>query len=136
MDIDIDLASQLKYTTLEEENIDIARLKGKFVVEQARYKLCVEHSPALTQLGRPVLHLGKIDSKSLALELQKMGMETTVEEKGGDDSGSCNAAFLIRVLKPSTAAVEVTEAQTSIDAADENIASSISKAVRSLLYCV
>lgn len=135
MDIDIDLASQLKYTTLEEENIDIARLKGKLVVEQARYKLCVEHNPTLTQTGKPMLYFGKIDLNTLVLELQKMGMETIVEEKG-DDSVSCNASSLIRVSKPSMAIVEVMEAQTLIDAADENVASSISKAVRSLLHCV
>ncbi|XP_047974016.1 integrator complex subunit 9 [Salvia hispanica] len=41
--IDMDLAKKLKYTKLEEQNVDISRLKGKLMVENGRYKLCVEH---------------------------------------------------------------------------------------------
>ncbi|XP_042034676.1 integrator complex subunit 9-like [Salvia splendens] len=41
--IDMDLARQIKYTKLEEQNVDISRLKGKLMVKHGRYKLCVEH---------------------------------------------------------------------------------------------
>lgn len=128
--IDIDLARQLKYTTLKEQNVDISRLKGKLMVEQAQYKLCVEHEHPQT---RPVLHFGKINLNALVLELQKMGMDAAVEVKG--DGGSCNAS-VIRVSKPSTVVIEVTEAQTLINATDEEVASLISQAVRSFLDCV
>ncbi|KAH6767965.1 hypothetical protein C2S51_013301 [Perilla frutescens var. frutescens] len=130
LDIDVNLTWKLEYTTLKEQNVDITRLKGKLMVEQARYRLCVEQEPSQT---RPVLHFGKIDLKALVLELQKMGMDATVEVKG--DGGSCNAS-LIHVSKPSTAVVEVKEVQTVINAADEGVASLISQAVRSILYCV
>ena len=53
------------------------------------------------------------------LELQKTGMDETVEVKG--DGGSHNAS-VIRVLSSSTAIVEITKAQTSIIAADEEVA--------------
>ncbi|XP_057780582.1 uncharacterized protein LOC130999093 isoform X2 [Salvia miltiorrhiza] len=129
--IDVDLARQLKYTKLEEQNVDISRLKGKLMVEQARYELCVEeHKHPQT---RPVLHFGKIDLNYLVLELQKMGVDATVEVKG--DSGSYNAS-VIRVSRPSTAVIEVTETQTLINAADEEVASLISQAARSILHCV
>ncbi|KAH6786448.1 hypothetical protein C2S52_006000 [Perilla frutescens var. hirtella] len=130
LDIDVNLTWKLEYTTLKEQNVDIVRLKGKLMVEQARYRLCIEQEPSQT---RPVLHLGKIDLKALVLELQKMGMDATVEVKG--DGGSCNAS-LIHVSKPSMAVVEVTEVQTVINAADEKVASLISQAVRGILYCV
>lgn len=48
--IDVDLASQLEYTTLKDQDVDIARLKGKLMVEQARYRLCAEQEPSQTRL--------------------------------------------------------------------------------------
>lgn len=131
LDIDVDLAWKLEYTTLKEQNVDITRLMGNLIVEQARYRLRVEQEPSQR---RPVLHMGKIDSKALVLELQKMGMDTAVEEVKGD-GGSSNAS-LIHVSEPSAAVVEVTEVRTLINAADEKVASLIYQAVRSILYCI
>lgn len=131
LDIEVELATQLQYTTLKQQDVDISRLKGELVVEQGRYRLSVERVPSET---RPVLHFGRIDLNALLLELQKMGMDTTVEEVKG--AGESDNASLVHVSKPGQAIIEVTEARTLISTADENVASLISRAVRSILDCL
>ncbi|KAI3448807.1 hypothetical protein Pfo_005472 [Paulownia fortunei] len=132
-DIAMELASQLQYTSLKQQDMRIARLKGELVVEQGRHRLLLGNEQVPSQ-ARPVLHFGRIDLNVLMMELQKMGINTTVEE--ATDADGSHKASLIHVSKPSKAIIEITEAQTLISTADENVAFLISRAVCSILDCI
>ncbi|GFQ06060.1 integrator complex subunit 9 [Phtheirospermum japonicum] len=130
LEIAIELLCRLPYTTLQKQEIDVARLKGELVVEQGRYKLLVGNERATTQ-AKPLLHFGRVDLNVLLMTLQKMSMSTTVEEVKGTDG--THTATLVLVTEPRKAVIEVTEAQTLITTGDDNIASLISQAVCSIL---
>ncbi|KAK6143211.1 hypothetical protein DH2020_023559 [Rehmannia glutinosa] len=132
-DIAVDLACRLQYTTLKQNDMDIARLKGELVVEQGRYRLLVGNEQASSQT-KPVLHFGRLDLKVLQMALQKMGLNTAVEEVRSADG--TQTASLVHISEPSKSIIEVTEAQTLITTADENVASLISQAVCSILDCI
>ncbi|XP_073123404.1 uncharacterized protein [Henckelia pumila] len=131
LDISIELASRIHYTTLEKPGIDLSRLKGELIVEQGRNRLYLrnEHLSALT---RSVVHcFGRVDLDALLIALQKIGVDATV----GDvvDDGESDGSHVLHVSEPGEARIEVTEAQTLISTENENLATLISKAVCSIL---
>ncbi|KAG8363697.1 hypothetical protein BUALT_Bualt19G0049400 [Buddleja alternifolia] len=134
LDIEVELARRLQYTTLKQKDINILRLKGELVVERGRYRLSLGNEQVMSSQTRPMLHIGGVYSNDLLMALQKMGMKATVEEITG--VGGSDNASIIHVLEPSKAVIEVREAQTLISNGDENVATLISQAVYSLLDCV
>ncbi|KAL6563575.1 hypothetical protein OROGR_002534 [Orobanche gracilis] len=129
-DIAIELTCRLQYTTLKQQDIDVARLKGEFMVEQGRYKLLMGDQTRM----KPVLHFGRVDLNVLLIALRKMNMNITVEEVSGADGNRVSSR--VHVTEPGEAVVEVMEAQTTIDTGDEYVASLIAQAVCSILDCV
>ncbi|KZV47295.1 hypothetical protein F511_07718 [Dorcoceras hygrometricum] len=129
LDISIELASRLHYTTLE--GIDVSRLKGELIVEQGRHRLYPwdEHASSPT---RPVTHcFGRVDLNALLIALQKVGLNATIV-----DDAESDGVRVLHVSEPAEARVEVTEAQTLISTGNENLASLISKVVCSILDCL
>ncbi|KAL3829784.1 hypothetical protein ACJIZ3_018586 [Penstemon smallii] len=135
LDITVEVAVQLRYTTLKQQDTNISRLKGELLMEQGRYLLSVGDNQVCSETEtKPVLHLGRIDLNVLLVALQKMGMNVTVEEARGDDG--LLTASLVHVLEPNKALIKVTDVQTLISTADENLASLISQAVCTNLDCI
>ncbi|KAL3654735.1 hypothetical protein CASFOL_001470 [Castilleja foliolosa] len=130
LEIAIESLCRLPYTTLQKQDIDVARLKGELVVEQGRYKLLAGNEQATTQ-AKPLLHFGRVDLNVLLMTLQKMSMSTTVEDVKGADG--THTATLVHITEPSEAIIKITEAQTLITTGDENVGFLISQAVCSIL---
>lgn len=134
LDISLELASRLHYTTLEKQDLNISRLKGELVVEQGRHRLYLgnEHIYSLTS---PVVHcFGRVDLDALLIALEKTGVNATVGNVAVD--GDSDGPRVLHVSEPGEARIEVTEAQTLISSENEHLASLISKAVCSILDCL
>lgn len=134
LDISMELASRLQYTTLEKQDLNISRLKGELVVEQGRHRLYLgnEHVYSITS---PVVHcFGRVDLDALLIALEKTGVHVTVGNTAVD--GDSDGPRVLHVSEPGEARIEVTEAQTLISSENENLASLISKAVCSILDCL
>ncbi|KAL0456033.1 UNVERIFIED_CONTAM: hypothetical protein Slati_0942500 [Sesamum latifolium] len=134
LDITVELACQLQYTTLKQQDMNISRLKGDLMIEHGRYRLHLGNDEQVSSQPRLLLHFGRIDLNNLLTALQKLGMNTTLEEVTG--AAGSHKASRIHVSEPSKAMIEVMEAQTLISAADENIASVISQAISGILDCI
>ncbi|PIN23487.1 putative cleavage and polyadenylation specificity factor (CPSF subunit) [Handroanthus impetiginosus] len=134
LDIEIELACRLQYMTLKQKDMNVSRLKGELVVERGSYRLSLGNDKLMSSQTGPVLYFGKIDLNGFLMELQKKGMKFTVDEVKGD-RGS-HKAYLVHVLEPGEALIELREAQTLISTADENLASLISQAVCGVLDCI
>ncbi|KAL0375524.1 UNVERIFIED_CONTAM: hypothetical protein Scaly_0670000 [Sesamum calycinum] len=134
LDIAVELACQLQYTTLKQQDMNISRLKGELMIEHGRYRLHLGNDEQVSSQPRPLVHFGRIDLNNLLTALQKLGMNTTLEEVTG--AAGSHEASRIRVSEPSKAMIEVMEAQTVISAADENIASVISQVISGVLDCI
>ncbi|CAA0831404.1 Unknown protein [Striga hermonthica] len=131
-DISIELACQLKYTTLKRQDVDIAKLKGELLVEQGKYRLLAGNEQVASRpKPKEALRFGGVKLNALLTALRKLGMNPVVEEVVG--SGGTHTGSLITVTEPGKAVVEVTGAKTSIASEDENVATLISQAVCSVL---
>ncbi|XP_011091827.1 integrator complex subunit 9 homolog isoform X2 [Sesamum indicum] len=134
LDITVELACQLQYTTLKQQDMNISRLKGELMIEHGRYRLHLGNDEQVSSHPRPLVHFGRIDLNNLLTALQKLDMNATLEEVTG--AAGSHKASRIHVSEPSKAMIEVIEAQTVISAADENIASVISQAISGVLDCI
>ncbi|KAK4424851.1 hypothetical protein Salat_1678700 [Sesamum alatum] len=124
LDITVELACQLQYTTLKQQDMNVSRLKGELMIEHGKYKLYLGNEEQVSSQTRSLVHFGKIDLNNLLTALQKLGMNTTVEEVIG--AAGSHKPSRIHVYQPSNAMIEVMEAQTLVSAADENVTSLIS----------
>ncbi|XP_051124112.1 uncharacterized protein LOC127246658 isoform X2 [Andrographis paniculata] len=135
LDIEVELACRLHYTTLKhQKDMTVARLKGEFTIKNGRYSLISRSRELIASQSRPQVYSGHVDTNALVTALQMMGMVTTVEEMkcvDGSHEGS-----LIHVVEPRKAVVEATRTQTLISTGDEDAASLISQAVRTILDCI
>ncbi|XAR62520.1 hypothetical protein NMG60_11017305 [Bertholletia excelsa] len=135
LDILMDLASQLSWTTLEQDNINIARLKGEISVEHGKHRLVGGSEQVVSSCSRLKLHWGMVNSQSLVEVLQKMGMNASVEQ-GTGRSATDESKYIIQVHEPNQALIEVTASSTFISSADEKLASLIFEAVCSSLNAI
>ncbi|XAR63515.1 hypothetical protein NMG60_11023474 [Bertholletia excelsa] len=132
-DVVMDLALQFNWTTLEQDNINIARLKGEISVEHGKHRLVSEQ--VVASCSRLMLHWGLVNSQSLVEVLQKMGMNASVEQSTGR-SATSESKCIIQVHEPNRALIEVTATSTVISSADEKLASLIFEAVCSSLNAI
>ncbi|XP_021750682.1 integrator complex subunit 9-like [Chenopodium quinoa] len=121
VEIPTDLVSQYHWISLEEEDINITRLKGELSVEHGKYRLLTGKESKGTC----------IDFGRLSTALQDMGFKITVGQGAIDGSGK---SFDIHVHEPSNALIKVRPTITTISTSDKDLASSIYKAVDSILY--
>ncbi|CAA0809361.1 Unknown protein [Striga hermonthica] len=129
--ISIELACQLKYTTLKQQDVDIAKLKGELLMEQGKYRLLAGNEQVVSRPKPEALRFGGVNLNALLMALKKLGMNPVVEEVVGADG--THTGSLITVTEPGKAVVEVTGAKTSISSGDENVATLISQALCGIL---
>lgn len=133
VDIAINLACQLCYTKLDEEDMSIARTKGELFVEQGKNRLLCGNDHSSSSQTRPMLYLGGVNLQNLLTTLRSMGMSTRVEVVVAADG--LDLTF-VHVLEPKRALIEVTASRTIVTTDDENLSSFISKAICSILNVI
>ncbi|GMH05092.1 hypothetical protein Nepgr_006932 [Nepenthes gracilis] len=129
LEIAADLASQLHWRPLRQDDINITRLKGELLMDHGKQRLLLGNESTDTSQCRPLMHWGSLELESLLTALQNMGINGSVETV----SGTSNRAYVLLVTEPSKALIEVGPTSTVISAADENLASLISEAVENIL---
>ncbi|KAL7238059.1 hypothetical protein ACSBR2_004206 [Camellia fascicularis] len=133
LDIAIDLASQLKWTKLKQENINIARLKGELFVEHSKHLLLPgngngnEQVVGFSQSRLLLQHWRSLDVQSLVTALHNMGINASVEQ--GKHDATTQSDFTVCVLEPKKALIKINATSTVISAADEKFAAFIFEAI-------
>ncbi|XP_028111729.1 integrator complex subunit 9 isoform X3 [Camellia sinensis] len=129
LDIAIDLASQLKWTKLKQENINIARLKGELFVEHSKHLLLPGNGNGNEQVVgfSQMQHWGSLDVQSLVTGLHNMGINASVEQ--GKHDATTQSDFTVCVLEPKKALIKINATSTVISAADEKFATFIFEAI-------
>ncbi|RDX72424.1 Integrator complex subunit 9, partial [Mucuna pruriens] len=125
-----DLASQFYWKTLKKEEINITKLKGELLMENARHHLLLDNDDKNTLRNRSLVHWGLPDSEKLMAALSKMGISGVIEQ--GSDAKS-QTLRIIHIQDPYKALIEIGTTSTIITTADENVASSIYKIVDNIL---
>uniref|UniRef100_A0A5B7BS94 Beta-Casp domain-containing protein n=1 Tax=Davidia involucrata TaxID=16924 RepID=A0A5B7BS94_DAVIN len=131
LDIAMDFASQLCWTKLKLENMNIARLKGELFMEHSKHRLLPGEEQVVSSESRPLLHWGTLDLDTLLTALQKMGINGSVEQ--GKSGAESENASIIHIVEPSVALIEVNATSTVISTADDNLAPLITEAICSSL---
>ncbi|XP_024984534.1 integrator complex subunit 9 isoform X3 [Cynara cardunculus var. scolymus] len=124
-----DLASQLTWSKMKNDELTISRLTGELFVDKGKHYLLAK-KPANPLEIRPLVHWGKLDLESLLLALEKSGVKGSIEKVSGDDGYGSN---VLNVFEPGKALIQVKETSTVISTGDKSLASLISDAVHSLL---
>ncbi|XP_048495658.1 uncharacterized protein LOC104887497 isoform X3 [Beta vulgaris subsp. vulgaris] len=120
LEISSDLASQLQWISLKEDDINLTRLKGELSLEHGKYRLLSGNDSKGTQ----------IDSGRLSNVLQNMGLKPSIEQAANHGSGR---SFDLHVHEPNKALIEVRPTRILISTTDKDLASRIAKAIDSML---
>ncbi|KAL6981129.1 non-specific serine,threonine protein kinase [Sarracenia purpurea var. burkii] len=100
----------------------IAKLKGELSVENSKHRLvCGNDQVVASSESRMLLHWGSVNLQNLLSALQDIGINPCVE-RGMSDTES---EYIVRVLEPKRALIEINAAGTVISTADEKLASLI-----------
>ncbi|KAL3516800.1 hypothetical protein ACH5RR_023702 [Cinchona calisaya] len=134
VDIAIDLACQLSHTKLGKENVSVARMKGELFVEQGKNRLLNGNEHSGSSQTRPFLCLGGVNLQNLLTTLQKKGITTRVEDVTTTDGS--DKTYLVHVLEPKHALIEVSAARTKVSTGDESLSSNISEAICTILNVI
>ncbi|XP_052193113.1 uncharacterized protein LOC127801764 [Diospyros lotus] len=127
LEIAADLACNLQWTKLEQDNINIARLKGELFVEHSKHRLLGKEQ-LVSSPPKHLTHWGSVNMQNLMTALQKMGINASVEQ------GSNNSKSEYKVhVEPNKALIEVEAGRTVISSTDEKLAASIFGAITSCL---
>ncbi|KAK9283875.1 hypothetical protein L1049_012130 [Liquidambar formosana] len=131
LEIATDVASQLHWKRLKQENINITRLEGDLFMYHSKHQLLSGNEQVGSSLIRPLLHWGSLDLKRLLTVLQNMGINGSVEQ--GRTYTESESASLVHIFEPNKALIEVRATSTVVSAANETLASLIFKAIDSIL---
>ncbi|XP_061352892.1 uncharacterized protein LOC133297719 isoform X2 [Gastrolobium bilobum] len=126
-----DLASQFYWITFKKEEINIARLKGDLLMENARHHLLLDNEKKNSLRNRPLIHWGLPDSEKLLGALSKVGINASMEHSMSD--AESQTVCKVHTQDPYKALIEIGTTGTIITTADDNVASLIYKAVSSIL---
>lgn len=129
--ISTDLASKFHFKKLKKEDINISRLKGELFMEKAKHHLQLGNELGNSSSNRPLLHWGSPDIGKLLTALSKLGINATLEHdmSNTESQNTCR----LHVQDPHRALIEVSETDTVVAAANEDVASLIFDAVDSIL---
>ncbi|KAI3740509.1 hypothetical protein L2E82_30969 [Cichorium intybus] len=116
------LASQLTFSKLKNNELTMSRLTGDLYVEHGKHYLVEEKRSTGLEIG-PLVHWGRVDLGSLLVGLEKIGV------KGLMEYGS----NVVNVVEPVKGLIEVKETSVVISIGDESLASRISDVVYGLL---
>ncbi|XP_058225950.1 uncharacterized protein LOC131334745 isoform X3 [Rhododendron vialii] len=129
LDISTDLASQLNWTKLTDENIHIARLKGELSVENGINRLLPGNEQIVSSQSGLLMHWGSVNLQSLVASLQKMGINARVEE----ETNGTETEYGVHVVGPNRALININATRTVISTGDEKLASLIFEAITNSL---
>ncbi|KAJ9557930.1 hypothetical protein OSB04_012544 [Centaurea solstitialis] len=124
-----DLASQLTWSKMKNNELTISRLTGELFVDNGKRYLLAEKRPMPYEI-RPLVHWGKVDLESLLLALEKIGVKGSIEKVKSDDGYGSN---VLNVFEPGKALIQVKETSIVISTSDKSLASLVSDAVHTLL---
>ena len=79
------MAHQLHYTKIEQEDINVARMKGELFIERGKIRLGIQNEQILSRRLGHCYGLGSENLQILLTSLQKLGMSTRVEEVTSTD---------------------------------------------------
>ncbi|KAL7615730.1 hypothetical protein Lser_V15G04155 [Lactuca serriola] len=124
LNIATNLASQLTFSKMKNEELSISRLRGELYLEHGKQYLIGEKEVKglETEIGL-LVHWGKVDLESLVVELEKVGV------KGSFECGS----NVVNVVEPNKGFIEVKETSVVVSSGDESFGLLISDVVHSLL---
>lgn len=117
--------------SLKNEGINIARLKGKLLMENGRHHLLLDNDKITSSRHSSLVHCGLPDSEKLLAALSKIGVNAYME-LGMDDAESKNVC-IVHTEDPYKALIEIGTTSTIITSADANVASIIFKAIDNIL---
>lgn len=126
IDIAPELISHLHWRSLREENLSIARLKGKLAMHNGKYQLLPEDE-LQSQKGGPLFHWGSPDLQRLRTCLSEMGVSALLPENSGNKDRATPS--IVWIKEPNDALIEVSKTGTTIITADKKLASLILEAV-------
>ncbi|XP_027341672.1 integrator complex subunit 9 [Abrus precatorius] len=126
-----DLASQFYWKTFIKEEINIARLKGELLVENAKHHLLLDNNQNNSSRDRPLVHCGLPDSEKLLAALSNMGINASVENIVSDAKSQTRC--IIHTHDPYKALIEIGTTRTIVTTADGNVASLIYKTLDNIL---
>ncbi|WOL01472.1 integrator complex subunit 9 [Canna indica] len=125
--LETDLAFQLQPRRLTQQNIAIARLKGRIFLSKGKYFLAASKIP-LEFSNKQLVHWGSVEPTHLLLALQERGLVGSIHW----DKDATNGSFSIQVSNPENAVIETSAKQTTISCEDRNITALIYEALKSV----
>ncbi|PKI63013.1 hypothetical protein CRG98_016652 [Punica granatum] len=134
LDLDIapEVIPQLQWRSLREENLSIARLKGKLAMRNGKHLIFPRDELAHPK-SEPLLHWGSPDLQRLLTSLSEMGVSGSLLENSGNKERGTATASIVHIQEPNKALVEVRETGTAIITSDKKLASLIFEAVSCVL---
>ncbi|KAK7359329.1 hypothetical protein VNO77_01284 [Canavalia gladiata] len=129
-----DLASQFYWKTFKKEEINIARLKGELLVENAKHLLLQDNDKKNSSRNRLLVHWGLPDSEKLVGALANLGISALLEH--GKSDAKSQTVCTVQLREPYKALIEIGTTSTSITTDDENVASLIYKTLDNILDAV
>ncbi|KAF7138902.1 hypothetical protein RHSIM_Rhsim07G0065000 [Rhododendron simsii] len=129
LDISTDLAAQLNWTKLTDENIHIARLKGELSVENGIHRLLPGNEQIVASHSGLLMHWGSVNLQSLVASLQNMGINAHVEE----ETNGTETEYGVHIVGPNRALININATRTVISTGDEKLASLIFEAITNSL---
>ncbi|KAF5207019.1 integrator complex subunit [Thalictrum thalictroides] len=121
-----DLAFQLRPIMMKQENLAIARVKGKLILDHGTFMLDSVKEPFDSTTKQMSLKWGPLDPNLLLQALQEKGLNGSFHHEAGKVS-------LILVDEPNKASIEIHSMHTVIRTDDESLASLLFEAVNSVL---
>ncbi|KAJ1414053.1 putative integrator complex subunit 9-like isoform X1 [Sesbania bispinosa] len=126
-----DLAYQFYWKIFKNQGIDVARLKGELLMENARYHLLLDNDKKKSLKMRSLIRWGLDDSEKLLAALSKIGINASMEHGMGD--AESRTVCIVQTQDPYKALIEIGTTSTIITTADANVASLIYKAIDNIL---
>ncbi|CAL9751914.1 unnamed protein product [Musa acuminata subsp. burmannicoides] len=122
--LETNLAFQLRPRRLTQQNIAIARLKGRIFLSKGKYFLAASRIP-MEFSNKQLLYWGSIEPTSLLLALQERGLVGTINW----NKDAANGVYTIQITNPEKAVIETSARKTTISCEDENTATLIYEAL-------
>ncbi|URE05802.1 Beta-Casp domain, partial [Musa troglodytarum] len=125
--LETNLTFQLRPRRLTQQNIAIARLKGRIFLSKGKYFLAAPRIP-MESSNKQLLYWGSIEPTCLLMALQERGLVGTIHW----NEDAANSVCTIQITNPEKAVIETSARKTTISCEDENTATLIYEALGNL----
>ncbi|KAK7271454.1 hypothetical protein RJT34_27378 [Clitoria ternatea] len=122
-----ELAPHFYWKTFKKEEINVARLKGQLLVENAVHHLLLDDDLKKSSTNMPLVHGGLPDPEKVMAALSKMGIRASIDH--GMNDAKSQSLCVIHVKDPYKALIEIGTTNTIITTTEENVSSLIYKAL-------